>query len=97
MHVGGLTANWTDEPNDASILGCAGIDLELVAVAPNTPDNEMHVESLLCLTPRLTRRRQRRRERLSNLLKTRIAAFAGVGLNRLLGLVAIEGSEIIFV
>ena len=54
MHVGGLTAQWTDEPNNASILGCPGIDLELVAAAPGTPDKEMHVGSLCGRTTKLT-------------------------------------------
>ena len=42
MHVGGITAQRTDEPYNASILGCWRIDLELMAAATDTPDKEMH-------------------------------------------------------
>lgn len=42
MHVGGFTAQRTDEPNNASILGCLRIDLELMAAATDTSDKEVH-------------------------------------------------------
>lgn len=40
MHVGGITAQRTDEPYNASILGCSRIHLELMAAATDTPDKE---------------------------------------------------------
>jgi hypothetical protein len=38
MYVGGLTALWTNDHDNAGILGCLRIDLEFMAAAVDTPD-----------------------------------------------------------
>jgi len=39
-------ALWTDEFDDARIFRSTSIDLELVIAAPDTPNEELHVDAL---------------------------------------------------
>jgi hypothetical protein len=59
MYVGGLTALWTNDHDNAGILGCLRIDLEFMAAAVDTPDKAERKGPLYAPDPFISHRVRR--------------------------------------